>query len=145
MGSTIRPTFASVAAPPRAPGAPLPPPHIPLPPFERQAAPPPAPELFAGRKYVWEFPVRLSHWVNAIAIAALFVTGLYIATPILAPGGEAANHFVMGKFRMLHFAFGLALLLGVLLRVYWFFVGNNYARSGFPLFWRWSWYKAVIG
>ncbi len=30
------------------------------------------------------------------------------------------------------------------MRVYWFFVGNNYARSGFPMFWKFSWYKAVL-
>jgi Ni/Fe-hydrogenase 1 B-type cytochrome subunit len=105
-----------------------------------------APEarLIAGRKYVWELPVRLSHWVNAIAIAVLFLTGLFIAAPVLQPSGEAANHFVMGKVRMLHFAFAYALMLGVLIRVYWFFVGNNYARSGFPFFWRPSWYRAVF-
>jgi Ni/Fe-hydrogenase 1 B-type cytochrome subunit len=100
----------------------------------------PGPPLIAGRKYVWEFPVRLSHWVNAIAIGVLFLTGLFIASPVLAPTGEASNHFFMGKMRMLHFAFAYALILGVLIRVYWFFVGNNYARSGFPFFWKPSWY-----
>ena len=27
-----------------------------------------------GRKYVWQAPVRLSHWINALSIAALFLT-----------------------------------------------------------------------
>jgi Ni/Fe-hydrogenase 1 B-type cytochrome subunit len=107
-------------------------------------APPQNPELIAGRKYVWEFPVRLSHWVNAISIGVLFITGLFIASPVAAPNGEAYNHFLMGKMRLLHFAFGYALVLGVALRLYWFFVGNNYARSGFPFFWRGSWYKALF-
>jgi len=142
MGSSTR--NPSAAAPPPPAGATQPPPHIPLPPYERMAGAPAAPQLIAGRKYVWEFPVRLSHWVNAIAIGFLFATGLYIASPVLMPGGEAANHFVMGNFRLLHFAFGFALILGVLLRFYWFFVGNNYARSGFPMFWKFSWYKAVF-
>lgn len=102
------------------------------------------PRLIAGRKYVWEFPIRLTHWVNAISIAVLFLTGLFIAAPILMPGGEAANHFLMGRMRQFHFAFGFALIIGVLLRIHWFFVGNNYARSGFPFFWRASWYKAVF-
>ena len=44
----------------------------------------------------------------------------------------------------MHFAFGFALVFGVAMRMYWFFVGNNYARSGFPFFWRVSWYKAVF-
>src|SRR5579864_8011168 len=107
-------------------------------------APPGNPELIAGRRYVWEFPVRLSHWVNAIAIGVLFLTGLFIASPVAAPNGEAYNHFLMGKMRLLHFAFGYALLVGIAIRVYWFFAGNNYARSGFPFFWRASWYKAVF-
>jgi Ni/Fe-hydrogenase 1 B-type cytochrome subunit len=96
------------------------------------------------RKYVWEFPVRLMHWTYVIAIVVLFLTGMFIAWPIWAPEGEAANHFVMGRMRELHFAFGFALLVAIAIRVYWFFVGNNYARSGFPMFWRPSWYKAVI-
>jgi len=103
-------------------------------------APPPG-EL---RKYVWQFPIRLTHLVNLIAIVTLFATGMFIAAPILAPEGEAANHFVMGRMRELHFAFGFALLISIGIRVYWFFVGNNYARSGFPTFWRPSWYKAVV-
>lgn len=125
------------------PGPVVPPPNIPLPSLD-EVATVPGPRLIAGRKYVWEAPIRLSHWINAISIAVLFTTGLYIASPILMPGGEAANHFLMGRMRLLHFAFGFALIIGVLLRIHWFFVGNNYARSGFPFFWRPSWYKAVF-
>jgi Ni,Fe-hydrogenase I cytochrome b subunit len=29
-----------------------------------------------GRKYVWQAPVRLAHWINALAITSLFLTGL---------------------------------------------------------------------
>jgi len=47
----------------------------------------PPPRLIASRKYVWEFPIRLTHWVNAIAIGVLFVTGLFIASPMLTPTG----------------------------------------------------------
>ena len=135
-------TNLPAAGPPPSPA--VPPPSIPLPSRNGVAAVPGGPKLIAGRKYVWELPIRLTHWVNAIAIAVLFPTGLFIAAPILMPGGEAANHFVMGTVRELHFAFGFALIVAVLLRIHWFFVGNNYARSGFPFFWRASWYKAVF-
>ena len=37
------------------------------------------------RKYVWEFPIRLTHWVNAIAIAVLFLTGLSSRRQSLRP------------------------------------------------------------
>jgi len=57
------------------------------------------PEHYFRRAYVWQVPVRLTHWVNALCISVLFLTGLYIASPILAPSGEPANHFVMGRVR----------------------------------------------
>jgi Ni/Fe-hydrogenase 1 B-type cytochrome subunit len=93
-----------------------------------------------GRKYVWQAPVRLSHWINAIAVAALFLTGLYIANPALAPNGEAYRHFVMGSVRQIHFVAGYFLLFGFLLRIYWFYFGNNYSRSGFPFVWKREWW-----
>jgi Ni/Fe-hydrogenase 1 B-type cytochrome subunit len=36
------------------------------------------------------------------------------------------------------------LLFSFLLRVYWFYVGNNYSRSGFPFVWRPEWWKDLI-
>ena len=98
-----------------------------------------------GRKYVWQIPVRVTHWVNALSIFFLFGTGLFIAAPVLTPTGEAYQNFLMGKTRELHFAFGMALSVSLLVRIYWFWGGNNYARSGVPMFWKASWYKAVFG
>ncbi len=97
-----------------------------------------------GRKYVWEFPVRLAHWMNAISITILFATGLYINNPVLAPNGEPYEHFVMGTVRQLHFLAGYVLLFSFNLRVYWFYMGNNYARSGFPFVWKREWWQDLI-
>ena len=36
------------------------------------------------RIYVWELPVRAYHWINAIALVALCVTGYLIGAPIRA-------------------------------------------------------------
>jgi len=103
------------------------------------------PQTKIRRHYVWQLPIRVTHWINAVAIAVLFFTGLFIATPFFkAPLGEAFQNFQMGRMREFHFIFGFTLILSILIRVYWFFVGNNYARSGFPMFWRLSWYKAVF-
>jgi DNA-binding NtrC family response regulator len=42
------------------------------------------------RVYVWELPVRLYHWVNALCVAVLAATGFLIGRPIpIAFSGEA--------------------------------------------------------
>jgi Ni/Fe-hydrogenase 1 B-type cytochrome subunit len=97
-----------------------------------------------GRKYVWQWPIRISHWVNVAALTVLFLTGLYIANPLLAPTGEPYNNFVMGRVRQFHFASGLIFLISFVWRIYWFWMGNNYARSGFPFVWRRSWWRDLI-
>ena len=102
------------------------------------------PENFFRQVYVWELPVRITHWVTGLSIVVLFFTGLYIGSPILAPAGEPANHFVMGRVREVHFAAGIIFTVSFLLRIYWFWVGNNYARSGFPCIWRAGWWRELI-
>ena len=46
--------------------------------------------------YVYEAPVRLWHWVNALAIVALALTGYFIASPLPSVPGEASDYYVMG-------------------------------------------------
>ena len=55
------------------------------------------------RVYVWEKPVRVFHWVNALSITVLFATGLFIAHPILGNSGEAYDNFLMARVRQIHF------------------------------------------
>ena len=54
--------------------------------------------------YVYEAPVRLWHWVNALAIVVLAVTGYFIGKPLPTVPGEAAENFVLGYIRFAHFA-----------------------------------------
>ena len=61
------------------------------------------PEDYFRRQLVWQLPVRITHWVNAACLIVLFLTGLYISHPLLAPSGEAVRHFVMGRMRQIHF------------------------------------------
>jgi Ni/Fe-hydrogenase 1 B-type cytochrome subunit len=75
------------------------------------------------------------------AVTVLFWTGLYISWPILAPSGEAYKSFVMGTVRKLHFIFAYVFLAAFLTRIFCFWLGNNYARSGFPFVWQASWWK----
>lgn len=92
--------------------------------------------------YVWELPVRLWHWVMFLAMMVLFVTGLLIAYPPPTVGGEASEHFVLGYIRFAHFASGYVLAVFWLLRIYWAFVGNDYARQIFlPPVWSAKWWE----
>ncbi|ABZ82826.1 ni/fe-hydrogenase, b-type cytochrome subunit, putative [Heliomicrobium modesticaldum Ice1] len=90
--------------------------------------------------YVWELPVRIYHWINALCIVLLMVSGLYIGNPMLRPAvvtGEAVTHFFMGYAFMIHIAAGYVFIANYLFRLYWAFVGNEYARSH-----HWPWQKA---
>jgi Ni/Fe-hydrogenase 1 B-type cytochrome subunit len=102
------------------------------------------PDNFFRREYVWEVPVRITHWVNAACLLVLFLTGLYISHPILAPSGEAYRHFVMGRVRQIHFIAAMTFVVSFMLRIYWFWLGNNYSRSGFPFVWRASWWRDLF-
>jgi Ni/Fe-hydrogenase 1 B-type cytochrome subunit len=106
------------------------------------------PESAAAEKlrsvYVWESPIRLTHWMLVISISVLLATGFFIAWPWASAQGEATFNFLMGRFRQIHFIAGYVLLFAFLIRIYWFFAGNNYARSGFPFFWRVSWWHHLM-
>ncbi|MDR2188811.1 MAG: Ni/Fe-hydrogenase, b-type cytochrome subunit [Azonexus sp.] len=82
--------------------------------------------------YVFEAPVRVWHWINALAITVLALTGYFIGKPLPTMPGEASDHFLMGYIRFAHFTAGYILAIGLLGRIYWAIVGNYHARE---LFW----------
>jgi Ni/Fe-hydrogenase 1 B-type cytochrome subunit len=76
------------------------------------------------RLYVWEAPVRITHWVTVGAIVVLSLTGGYIADPFLvAPGGS-----VMTTMRFIHLIAAFSLIASGLVRTIWLLVGNRFAR-----------------
>lgn len=83
--------------------------------------------------YVYEAPVRLWHWVNALAITVLCVTGYLIGSPLPTQPGEASANFLMGYIRFAHFTAGYLLAIGLIGRAYWALVGNHHARELFTL------------
>ena len=86
--------------------------------------------------YVYEAPVRIWHWVNALAILTLALTGYFIGSPLPSQPGEASANFLMGYIRFTHFAAGQILAIFLILRVYWAIVGNKHARQIFYVpFW----------
>jgi len=95
--------------------------------------------------YVYEAPVRLWHWVNALCIVVLAVTGYFIGSPLPSVPGEASANFLMGYIRFVHFAAGYVLAIAFLGRIYWAFVGNHHARQLFSLpFWHASFWSELF-
>ncbi|MBE3551093.1 MAG: [Ni,Fe] uptake hydrogenase, cytochrome b subunit [Brockia lithotrophica] len=94
--------------------------------------------------YVWELPVRVWHWINALAIFTLFVTGVYIGNPFVQPipiEATEASNFFMGWARDIHFITGFIFTLGWIGRLYWLIWGNRYAAEH-PFrkdFWKGMW------
>ncbi len=100
-----------------------------------------------GPIYVFQVPVRVWHWVHAIAISTLAVTGYLIANPMASNTGEASDHFVMGNIRMFHFIAAYVFAVGLFVRFYWAIVGNKYSSELLVVpiwrgrFWRMLWHE----
>ncbi len=79
--------------------------------------------------YVWQLPVRFYHWINALAVAVLIVTGYLIGNPIaIGSSAEASNQYWFGTIRFVHFTAAFVFFFNFLFRIYWGFVGNQFAN-----------------
>ncbi|HEY5629630.1 MAG TPA: Ni/Fe-hydrogenase, b-type cytochrome subunit [Candidatus Limnocylindrales bacterium] len=74
--------------------------------------------------YIWQVPVRITHWVTAFCIVTLSLTGGYIADPFLIPPG---GH-VMTTIRMIHIIAALTFLVTGAIRTVYLLFGNRYVR-----------------
>ena len=83
-------------------------------------------------RYVWQWPVRICHWINVISMIMLSFTGFYIGSPFIS--APDSSMFVMGWMRFLHFAFAYLFTISVITRIIWMFIGNHHAswRAFFP-------------
>lgn len=99
-------------------------------------------ELWESR-LVWQLPIRLFHWSFAASTMLLFVTGLYISDPWFTAGGKT-DGYLMGWVRCAHFVAAAVFTIAFLWRIVWFWIGNKYARSGFPFVWRGRWWKDLF-
>ena len=87
------------------------------------------------RVYVWELPVRVYHWINAVALVVLCITGYLIGAPLRAfYAAEAYQQYWFGWVRFLHFLAAFIYVFNFAARLYWGFVGNKYSswRAFFP-------------
>lgn len=81
------------------------------------------------RVYVWELPVRVFHWINALAIVLLCATGYLIGAPMrMFYAAEAYQQYWFGTVRCIHFVAAFVFVFNLLFRVYWSLVGNRYSR-----------------
>jgi Ni/Fe-hydrogenase 1 B-type cytochrome subunit len=104
-----------------------------------------APARRVASVYVYEAPVRIWHWINALAILVLCVTGYLIASPLPTLSGEASAHYQMGYIRFAHFAAAYIFAIGFVFRFYWSFVGNHHARQLFRFpFWKGSFWRGLF-
>jgi Ni/Fe-hydrogenase 1 B-type cytochrome subunit len=79
------------------------------------------------RVRVWDLVVRTTHWLIALSIVVLSVTGFEIGHPVLSVPGPAGQHFVMGSVRIVHFYAAIVFTLAVVSRIAWMFVGHGHA------------------
>lgn len=86
-------------------------------------------KIIGERVYVWQLPVRVYHWVNALAVASLAVTGYMIGSPMaLQNASEASYVYWFGTVRFIHFLSAFFFFFNFLFRLYWGFVGNKFAN-----------------
>ncbi len=78
--------------------------------------------------YLWGWPVRAMHWLAALSIVMLVVTGLYIGKPYFMVSGDTSSHFLMGWMRAVHFGAAGVLVATAIVRVYWLWAGNKFER-----------------
>lgn len=80
------------------------------------------------RIYVWQLPVRLYHWVNALSITVLALTGYLIGNPpALQTSAEASFSYWFGTVRFIHFVAAFFFFFNFLFRIYWGFAGNRFS------------------
>ncbi len=80
----------------------------------------------AVRVLVWELPVRVSHWLIFLSVIVLSVTGYYMHNPFIVVRSRTA--YVMGTMRFIHLVTASVFISAFWLRIYWFFVGNEWSN-----------------
>lgn len=82
-----------------------------------------------GRVYVWQLPVRFYHWINALVVSSLAITGYLIGAPLaIKSGSEASFSYWFGTVRFIHFLSAFVFFFNFIFRLYWGFVGNRFAN-----------------
>ena len=86
----------------------------------------PEPAFPPVRVYVWELPVRVSHWFIFLPVVVLSFTGYYLHNPFIVAKSSAT--YLMATMRFIHEVAGFTFISAFLLRIYWFFMGNSWSN-----------------
>ena len=76
------------------------------------------------RHYCWSVLLRLFHWMFALSIVFLVVTGLYINNPWSNTLIEGSASFPMATMRYIHYIAAYTLASAVLIRLFLYIFGN---------------------
>lgn len=78
---------------------------------------------------VWDKLVRITHWVNALAVAVLLYTGLMIGGLVSrSPVDEPTFGFTMGNVRAWHSIAAYVFFANSIIRVYWLINGDTWGQ-----------------
>lgn len=78
--------------------------------------------------FVYTSTNRILHWVRAVVITGLAVTGFYIASPFLSPG-ESSDQLINAEWVFWHMVLGFILISAGILRIFLFFFGKDSGRE----------------
>ncbi len=74
--------------------------------------------------FVYSSSNRILHWIRALVITGLIITGFYIANPFLSSDGST-DKLLFAEWAKWHYIFGFILISSGLLRIYLFFFGKD--------------------
>jgi len=90
--------------------------------FEREFG-----EIGSGAIYVWEVPVRVTHWFIVTSIVILGITGFYIHGPFISTPTASEAAAQMATVRFIHELAAIVFICSFAVRFYWGFVGNSFS------------------
>ena len=82
--------------------------------------------------YVYEAPVRIWHWVMAVAMVVLGVTGYFIGSPLPPSAARPATTSCSATSASRTSPPAYVFAVGFLMRVLWAFFGNRYLARDLP-------------
>ncbi|WP_136795440.1 MULTISPECIES: Ni/Fe-hydrogenase, b-type cytochrome subunit [Desulfosediminicola] len=80
------------------------------------------------KKQAWSILLRMFHWMYALSIVALCITGFYINTPWTNTMIEGSASWPMAWMRFTHFVAGYVFSSALIIRAFLYIFGNSQER-----------------